>query len=155
MTEKRFQVYKVIGSFHEWSIEDSFDDKVVFGSIMHKYNADRLCAKLNELAEENKELKFFNQDLAENLSVANNREISKDNLIEQLQKENEQLKQKEMDFLEKRYEEVSYLKIKIEGLEKENEQLKQENKELRGDRDYWKTLAQSLARTNGRGDYID
>ena len=28
-------------------------------------------------------------------------------------------------------------------------ELVKENKELRSDRDYWKTLAQSLARTNG------
>ena len=57
MTAKRFKVYKVIGSFHEWSVEDTIDDKVVFGSIMHKYEADRLCDKLNELAEENEQLK--------------------------------------------------------------------------------------------------
>ena len=30
-----------------------------------------------------------------------------------------------------------------------NLKLEKENKELRSDRDYWKTLAQSLARTNG------
>ena len=57
MTEKRFKVYKVIGSFHEWSIEDTTDDKVVFGSIMHKYEADRLCEILNSLADENEQLK--------------------------------------------------------------------------------------------------
>ncbi len=58
MTEnKRFKVYKVIGSFHEWSIEDTVDDKIVFGSIIHKYEADRLCECLNSLADENKELK--------------------------------------------------------------------------------------------------
>ena len=57
MTEKRFKVYKVIGSFGEWSVEDTIDDKVVFGSIMHKYEADRLCDKLNELYEENEQLK--------------------------------------------------------------------------------------------------
>ena len=57
MTEnKRFQVHKVIGSFHEWSIEDTIDDKIVFRSIIHKYEADRLCAKLNELHEENQKL---------------------------------------------------------------------------------------------------
>ena len=33
---------------------------------------------------------------------------------------------------------------------KENEQLKKENKELRSDRNYWKTLAQSLAKNNGK-----
>ena len=57
MTAKRFEVYKVIGSFHEWSIEDNLNDKVVFGCIMHKYEADRLCGLLNELHEENMMLK--------------------------------------------------------------------------------------------------
>lgn len=57
MTAKRFEVYKVIGSFHEWSIEDNLNDKVVFGCIMHKYEADRLCELLNELHEENEQLR--------------------------------------------------------------------------------------------------
>lgn len=68
MTEnKRFKVYKVIGSFHEWSIEDTVDDKIVFGSIMHKYEADRLCECLNGLADENTELKKQNENLLEKL----------------------------------------------------------------------------------------
>lgn len=54
---KRFEVYKVIGSFHEWSIEDNVTDNVVSRSIMHKYEADRLCEKLNELNDENQKLK--------------------------------------------------------------------------------------------------
>lgn len=58
---KRFKVYKVIGSFQEWSIEDTTTDKVVFGSIMHKYEADRLCEKLNELNDENEQLKEENE----------------------------------------------------------------------------------------------
>ena len=53
-------------------------------------------------------------------------------LLNSLNDENEQLKQKEMDFLEKRYEELSYLKIKIEGLEKDIKELKQENILLKG-----------------------
>ena len=60
MTEKRFKVYKVIGSFHEWSIEDNLNDKVVFGCIMHKYEADRLCELLNELHEEVMDLRREN-----------------------------------------------------------------------------------------------
>ena len=51
---------------------------------------------------------------------------------ERLKRENNELKKKEMDFLEKRYEEVSYLKIKIEGLEKDIKELKQENRLLKG-----------------------
>ena len=68
MTEKRFKVYKVIGSFGEWSVEDTVDDKVVFGSIMHKYEADRLCDKLNELNDENEELKHNNKMLSMKMS---------------------------------------------------------------------------------------
>jgi cell division protein FtsB len=64
---KRFKVYKVIGSFHEWSVEDTVDDKVVFGSIMHKYEADRLCDKLNELHEENQQLKKEIENLKQGL----------------------------------------------------------------------------------------
>ena len=37
----------------------------------------------------------------------------------------------------------------ITELETEIMKLKEENKELRSDRNYWKTLAQSLAKTNG------
>lgn len=80
MTEnKRFQVHKVIGSFHEWSIEDTIDDKIVFGSIMHKYEADRLCAKLNELSEQTEAVR-------EELQLCEEENT-------ELQKENEQLKQ--------------------------------------------------------------
>ena len=68
MTEKRFIVCKVIGSFHEWSIEDNIDDKVVFHTIINKYEADRLCDKLNELDEENKQLKRI---IEENEKVIN------------------------------------------------------------------------------------
>ena len=39
---------------------------------------------------------------------------------------------------------------KLKELLEENEQLKKENKELRSDRNYWKTLSQSLAKTNGK-----
>lgn len=67
MTEKRFKVYKVIGSFGEWSVEDTVDDKVVFGSIMHKYEADRLCDKLNELADENEQLEKILYELSDML----------------------------------------------------------------------------------------
>ncbi len=59
---KRFKVYKVIGSFHEWSVEDTVDE-VVFSGVMYKYEADRLCDELNELAEENESLKEENKFL--------------------------------------------------------------------------------------------
>ena len=54
---------------------------------------------LNELHEENQDLKSFGEDLAENLSVCANARISKDNLIEKLTRENERLKYKINDLL--------------------------------------------------------
>lgn len=86
MTEKRFKVYKVIGSFHEWSIEDNLNDKVVFGCIMHKYEADRLCELLNELHEEVMDLRRENTKFK--LIV---REIIEEN--EQLKKDNWELEE--------------------------------------------------------------
>ena len=56
---------------------------------------------LNELHEENQDLKFFNKDLAENLSACANARISKDNWIEKLTEENEQLKQQNENLLVK------------------------------------------------------
>ena len=82
MTEKRFQVHKVIGSFHEWSIEDIIDDKVVFGCIMHKYEADRLCELLNELHEENEQLKLLNNYLTELLKDLNGVSIEIEKVVE-------------------------------------------------------------------------
>ena len=47
---------------------------------------------MNELHEENQDLKSFNEDLAENLSACANARILKDDLIETLRKENKKLK---------------------------------------------------------------
>ena len=115
MTEnKRFQVHKVIGSFHEWSIEDIIDDKVVFRSIIHKYSADILCAKLNELSEQADAVRTELQ-----LCEEENNE---------LQKENEQLKQ----CLEEMSNTGSYWWFKeYKRMEKVNKQLKQQIKDLR------------------------
>lgn len=80
MTEKRFQVHKVIGSFHEWSIADIIDDTIVFDGILHKYNAERFCAKLNELSEQADAVRTELQ-----LCEEENNELQKEN--EQLRKD--------------------------------------------------------------------
>ena len=75
-------------------------------------------------------------------------------ILNQLTEENEQLKSKyseqciQLDFLK---DENQHMR----DLVNENRQLKKENKELQSDRDYWKTLAQSLARTNGNVELKD
>lgn len=75
MTEKRFSI---LSSY--LGLYTVFDDKN--GYPLSDYE---LLDLLNEQHE-------TITDLTENLSVASNREISKDDLIERLQKENEQLK---------------------------------------------------------------
>lgn len=74
MTAKRFQVYKVSGNFGEWEVEDTLTDTVVMDRIMHKYLADRLCEKLNELFDENEQLKKILNDTVSQLDA----EISDD-----------------------------------------------------------------------------
>ena len=92
MTEKRF-TYD--------TTDLNFDDEIE-GLVSLFYDNDKqmtyaeVLDKLNELAEENKELKVTNGEMEDYLA-----------------------------------------------------RMEEENKELRSDRDYWKTLAQSLAKTNG------
>lgn len=73
MTEKRFEVFKTNITI---GINENGE------SIGNIY---AICDLLNEQHE-------TITDLTENLSVVSNREISKDNLIERLQKESKQLK---------------------------------------------------------------
>ena len=86
MTKKRFQVYKVSGNFGEWEVEDIIKDTVVMDKIMHKYLADNLCDVLNELSEENEQLKSRIDDY--NIALKRLQDLTDRKL-----KENEQLKQ--------------------------------------------------------------
>lgn len=53
------------------------------------------------------------------------------------------------DLLNGLAEENKELKVTNGEMEDYLARMEEENKELRSDRDYWKTLAQSLAKTNG------
>ena len=86
MTEKRF-------TNHDDTILDAEGEQLI--------STDEIVDKMNELHEENQDLKFFNKDLAENLSACANARISKDNWIEKLTEENEQLKQQNENLLVK------------------------------------------------------
>ena len=70
------------------------------------------------------------------------------NLLNELHEENQQCK----EYNAKLYS--NSMKSEKQLL-KQIKELKEENKELRSDRDYWKTLAQSLARTNGNVELKD
>lgn len=101
MTDKRFN-YTCEKIGQHWGIEISdnqtkepFDVnyiKITDNYSQTKDNVKFIVKLLNELHEENEDLKSFNEDLAENLSGCANARISKDNLIETLRKENKKLK---------------------------------------------------------------
>lgn len=63
MTEKRFTVHRTIGMLSAFYVNDNLSDKVVIDQIIHKYEADRLCKKLNALNDENEQLKKFKEDV--------------------------------------------------------------------------------------------
>lgn len=90
---KRFEVYKVIGSFHEWSIEDNVTDNVVSRSIMHKYEADRLCEKLNGLNDELGKYRILYASKEKTAEVLLRDGIALEHEIKSLKTENQKLKQ--------------------------------------------------------------
>ena len=103
--------------------------------------------------EANKELKQSISDWQGSYDELYEKNKQCENEIARLQLINNKLKDKD----------YTNYKEKIQELQEENKELKvtngemedylarmeEENKELRSDRDYWKTLAQSLAKTNG------
>ena len=126
MTEnKRFQVYKVSGNFGEWEVEDTLTDTIVMDKIMHKYLADRLCEKLNELNDENEQLK---SELGKLNILYKAKCKTEEQLLEmgkEVEKENKQLKQSNQKLNDELQETMGYLALKS-GVEKENEQLKKQ-----------------------------
>ena len=76
---------------------------------------------LNELNEENQDLKAFNQDLSEELSVCANARISKDNRIERLK---EKIQRERTSFTKTHERWSKEAETKIKELSDENEQLK-------------------------------
>lgn len=120
---KRFVVKK-------YSIKDmSIDEKYVNSRyyIGDKGIAQSLCDLLNELHDEIQDLKSFNKDLAEELSACANARISKDDWIETLTEENEQLKKDREELF-----------IRERDTKNEWRELKQENEQLKQDIEYYK-----------------
>lgn len=95
MTE-RFQVYKTIGQFHAWYINDNYEDIVVVDNIMHKYDADRLCAKLNQLNNDNMQLKQTSERQIQQLLEENQQLLEETRqytiLTDELKRQNKKLK---------------------------------------------------------------
>lgn len=87
MTKKKYRVHDWV-KFNYSEIGEYIDENHTDRPLRN----DEVVKLLNELHEENQDLKSFNKDLAENLSACANARISKDNLIEKLTEENERLK---------------------------------------------------------------
>lgn len=83
MTEKRFYIECI--EYNAWSVWEKGKDVIVFD--LYKSDAQLVCDKLNELSDENEQLK---QQLKEHKSTLS----GQSNKIFQLAKENEYLKRK-------------------------------------------------------------
>ena len=125
---KRFRV--TIGNENDVRLVDYIDNRQLISITFKEYKdavncRDALmyqCNLMNELAEENQELKSFNQDLAEELSVCANARISKDNQIERLE---EKIQRERNSFTKTQARWSKEAETKIKELTEENEQLKQ------------------------------
>ena len=123
MTEKRFEITFNDSDFHLKDNETGEELKLVDEEICYDYIADRW----NALHEENEDLKSFNQDLAEELSVCANARISKDNRIERLE---EKIQRERTSFTKTHERWSKEAENKIKELSEENEQLKQQLDEM-------------------------
>ena len=83
--------------------------------------------------------------------VLNELEV-KDMVINQFSEENQQLQNTiaRLQLINKKLKDKDYTNYK-----KKIQELQEKNNELRSERDYWKTLVQSLARTNGNVELKD
>lgn len=99
---------------YDSALEKVYNDNTFNNGTTESYGVFECCEIMNEQQE-------MIQDLSESLSVASNREIRKDKLIENLQKENEQLKSD----LKELKEIGDYQSGRIDELNNENDQLKQ------------------------------
>ena len=79
----------------------------------HKFidYGDECCKLLNELSDENEQLRKENDMLSCELSVSANKEISRNCRITELEEENEQLKQYNTELINK----IDFLERVIEG----------------------------------------
>lgn len=111
--DERFTLIKNTGTDECYS-DNLYDNGTYIGAICG--GSEMICYLLNNLHEENQDLKSFNEDLAENLSACANARISKDNWIEKLTEENEQLKkQREELFIRERDTKNDWRELKQEN----------------------------------------
>jgi len=107
MTEKRFI------SIEKWFNEDGnrrvhvvLDNGKFWNNFMTQYDADKTCRKLNELAEENKEIKIQYDNLKAQRDEFYHGARENANRVGQLEKENKELREQLKDCTEKAKEEI-------------------------------------------------
>ena len=108
MTEKRFVDY--FDKDHNYIIQDlQNEDEYQVGFV--NCDEDVFLKLVNELADENEQLRKENDMLSCELSVSANKEISRNCRIVELEEENEQLKQHNAELINK----IDFLERVIDG----------------------------------------
>ena len=108
MIEKRFVDY--FDKDHNYIIQDlQNEDEYQVGFV--NCDEDVFLKLVNELAEENEQLRKENDMLSCELSVSANKEISRNCRIAELEEENEQLKQHNVELINK----IDFLERVIDG----------------------------------------
>ena len=118
MVEKQF-------TFIKDTVAPNIKTPIVFNN--ETMSIGEALKKLNELSDENRQLRKENDMLSCELSVSANKEISRNCRIAELEEENEQLKQEN----EKLQGEYDYLLWLYNGLGCEYDWLKEENEQLK------------------------
>ena len=108
MTEKRFVDY--FDKDHNYIIQDlQNEDEYQVGFV--NCDEDVFLKLVNEIADENEQLRKENDMLSCELSVSANKEISRNCRIAELEEENEQLKQHKVELINK----IDFLERVIDG----------------------------------------
>ena len=108
MTEKRFVDY--FDKDHNYIIQDlQNEDEYQVGFV--NCDEDVFLKLVNEIADENEQLRKENDMLSCELSVSANKEISRNCRIAELEEENKQLKQHNVELINK----IDFLERVIDG----------------------------------------
>ena len=119
---KRFAVEK----FTELEYGIKQDGETLIGLSLDKITAKYIVEQWNDLADVNEQLKSFNQDLSENLSVCADKRLAQGEHLTKLNNENEQLK---TTIQQLRTDNTKQKKL-LNTTMKENEHIKQTIKDM-------------------------
>ena len=112
MTEKRFKIVdKQFISYYGGTGYKISNEECGFWLWHNKNESQKVCDKLNSILDENEQLRKENDMLSCELSVSANKEISRNCRIAELEEENEQLKQHNVELINK----IDFLERVIDG----------------------------------------